>query len=260
MAPIVGGVLGLLLVTSLTNPAVVWQGYILLAAVSVSCIGLFLLVLREYPLRPHEVAPFHWHSFLSGFVRPLAHRDFTCVLLSRGLIFLSFTLLGAYTFFYLSQALHMTPGAAAFGVTTFQLISNGALIVSAWGTRCAAERVQRLKPFLMGEALLMATGLSIIALLPVWSAILLAAIFFGGGFGAFVGLDIALAIQVLPHATERGKDLGILHTAIFVPLIVSSLIGAAILNTVHSFAMLFAVAAFASLLAALFILSVKSVR
>lgn len=73
-------------------------------------------------------------------------------------------------------------------------------------------------------------------------------------------LHIALAIRVLPKATDRGKDLGLVSTAIFLPLIVSPILGASILNTVHSFAVLFLLAALASLLAAVCILPIRSVR
>lgn len=260
MAPIMGGVLGLLLVTQLTNPQVVWQGYLVLAAVSVGCMGVFLLMLREQPLRPQERSSFRWRSFLSGFVRPLAFRDYTCALLSRGLAFLSFTILGTYAFFYFHEGLRMTAAVAAQDVSLFQLVSTGVLSISAVGTGSLAGRVRRLKPLLMAGALLMAVGLFLIALVPVWWAMLLAAGIFGAGFGAFVGLDIAVALRVLPTATEQGKDLGIFHTAIFLPLIVSPLIGAVILNTWHSFVVLFLIAALCSVLSAGFLVPIKAVR
>ncbi len=259
MAPIVGGVLGLVLVTRLTNPNVVWQSYSLLAVVSACFMVLFLLILREPSLRQYEAAPFRWRIFLTGFVRPLAYRDFACVLLSRTLVFLSFTMLGTYTFFYLSQVVRMTAGTAAQGVATLQLISTGMLVAGALGTGFAVQRMRRLKTFLVGGALLMAVGLSIMALFPIWSVLLLAAAIFGSGFGAFIGLDIVMAVRVLPKATEQGKDLGILHTAIFLALMMSPVMGAVILNTVHSFVVLFLLAALSSVLAAAAILPVKSV-
>ncbi|HZO75791.1 MAG TPA: MFS transporter [Ktedonobacteraceae bacterium] len=260
MAPIVGGVLGLLLVTQLTNPQIVWQGYVLLAVVSLGMMGLFVLIVRERPLSRDVVGPLDWQAFVVGLVRPLAVRDFTCVWLSRTLIFLSFTIVGAYTFFYLRQGIGLAASVAAQGVTTFQLLSTGVVIVSALSAGYLAGRVRRLKPLLIGGALVMAASLLLIALVPMWQAMMVASGFFGAGFGAFVGLDIAVALRVLPNETERGKDLGIFHTAIFLPLIVSPLIGAAILNTVHSFAVLFVVAALASVGAAGFIVPIKAVR
>lgn len=260
MAPIVGGVLGLVLVTRLTNPGVVWQGYVLLALLSVGCIGLFLLILREQPLSHQDVPPFDWRAFLAGFFQPLRSRDFTYTFLSRAFVFLSFALLGAYLFFYVNQGLHLPVAAAAQAVTTFQVLSTGALTLTALLAGWLAHRFHRLKPCLITGALVMAAGILLLVAVPTWHALLVAAVLFGGGFGAVVGVDIALAIGVLPNATDRGKDLGLITTAIFLPLIVSPIIGAVILNTVHSFAVLFAVAAASSVLAAAFIIPIRSVR
>ncbi|HZO75414.1 MAG TPA: MFS transporter [Ktedonobacteraceae bacterium] len=260
MAPIVGGVLGLVLVTRLTAPNVVWQGYVLLAAVSVGCIGLFLLILREQPVSRQDVAPFAWRAFLASFFQPLGSRDFRCTFLSRALVFLSFTLLGSYLFFDLSQERRMPVADAAQAVTTFQLLSTGSLILIALLASMLAQRWQRLKPCIVTGALVMAGSLLLLVIVPTWRVLLLVAVLFGGGFGAVLGVDIALAIQVLPKATDRGKDLGLMMTAIFLPLIVSPIIGAVILNTVHSFTALFLVAAVSSVLAAVVILPIKAVR
>lgn len=260
MAPIVGGVFGLVLVTRLTNPSIVRQGYVLLAVMSVACIGLFLCVLREQPLRPDKIAPFDWRSFLAGFFQPLRNRDFTYTFISRACVFLSFTLLGAYLFFYVSQGLHLPLAVAAQAVTVFQVLSTVALVIVALLAGMLSHWSQRLKPCLITGALVMAGGILLLVAVPNWQALLVAAVLFGGGFGAVLGVDIALAIRVLPNATDRGKDLGLITTAIFLPLIVSPIIGAVILNTVHSFAVLFAVAAASSVLAAGFIIPIRSVR
>lgn len=260
MAPIVGGVLGLVLVTSFTTTRQLWQGYVLLAGLSALFTIVFLLMLRESPTSRQDVLPFHWRSFLVGFFQPLCSRDFTYTFLSRALVFLSFTLLGAYLFFYLSQVLRLPLAAAAQTVTTFQLLSTASLTLAALLAGWLAHRFHRLKPCIIAGALVMATGILLMVILPARSVLLVAAILFGGGFGGILGVDIALAIRVLPKATDRGKDLGLISTAIFLPLIISPIIGAFILNTAHSFTALFLVAALASVLAALMVLPIKSVR
>lgn len=260
MAPIVGGVLGLVLVTTRTNPSMVWQGYVMLAIVSAGSIGLFLLVLREQPVHADEIAPFDWRSFLAGFFQPLRDRDFRSTFISRALVFLAFTLLGAYLFFYANQGLHLTVAAAAQAVTLFQVLSTIALVICALLAGMLSSWSQRLKPCLITGALVMAGGILLLATIPTWQALLVAAVLFGGGFGAVLGVDIALAIRVLPTATDRGKDLGLITTAIFLPLILSPILGAVILNTVHSFTVLFAVAAASSVFAAAFIIPIKAVR
>ncbi|GHO48564.1 hypothetical protein [Ktedonospora formicarum] len=107
----------------------------------------------------------------------------------------------------------------------------------------------------------MAGGLALLAVVPSWEVALSAAVIFGCGFGLYVGVDIALAIRVLPKNGSSGKDLGLLYTSIFVPLILSPIIGASVLNvSSNNYAMLFLVAALSSVLAAGLIVPIKSVR
>lgn len=264
MAPIVGGVLGLLAVTRLTNTHVPAQGYYVLVAMSVLFVVLFLLVFRDRPVTRGSVAAFQLGPFLAGFVRPLRSGDFVYTLISRCLVFLSFQILGAFTLFYLLGVLHFSSPAAASGVATFQLISTGTLLVAALvagGLSGRGRYAGRIKPFVIFGALLMAVGLSVIAFVHVWTVMLLSAILFGAGFGIYLAVDMALAIRVLPTTTDNGKDLAIINTAIFLPLIVSPIIGAFILNLSHNnFTLLFAVAALSSVVAAGLILPIRSVR
>lgn len=261
MAPVVGGVFGLVIVTYLTNPYLVMQGYLVLAALSFLFVVLFLLVLRERPLSREAVTPFRAGAFLASFVRPLTARDFVFTLASRLMAFLAFTLLGSYLLFYLRGGLYLSVERAAQGVATFQLLSTGVLLGTALLTGYLSRVLGRLKPFVVVGTLLMGLALLLLAHNQTRNGLWLVAALFGAGFGSFLGVDIALAVRVLPSETERGKDLGIISTAIFFPLILTPVIGAVILNTFHqNFALLFTVAALASVLAALLILPVRSVR
>ncbi len=153
---------------------------------------------------------------------------------------------------------HLAVVEAARTVTLFQVLSTATLVCCAWLAGLFFRRLQRLKPFVMVGSVLMALSLSLLAALPALGLLWPVAVLFGAGFGLFVGVDIALAVRVLPNAEEPGKDLGLMYTAIFVPLMVTPLIGAGILNTFHeNFAALFAVAALASLGAALLVLPLR---
>jgi MFS family permease len=260
MAPIIGGVIGLVLVTGLTNTQIVAQGYFVLAFLSCACIITFLGVLRERAVAREQVPSFRLKPFLVSFLHPLASRDFVSTLVSRLLVFLAFTILGSFLLFYLRAAFHLAPGAAAQTLTRFQLLSNIVLAVVAIIAGSWSKRIGMIKPFVVVGALFMALGLFVIALVRNELALWAAASLFGAGFGAYLGIDIHLAVKVLPRASDRGKDLGIIHTAIFLPLIISPWIGAATLNTASSFPLLFAFAGFFSVGAALCILPIKAVR
>ena len=261
MAPNVGGVVGLLLVTILTNTRVVSQGYFLMTAVSVSSVVLFLLVFREQEV-PHEaVPPFHLGRFLASFLHPLRSRDFFYTLVSRGFVYLAFTMVSAYLLFSLRTVFHLAVPLASAELTFFQVLSTVTLLVVAISAGLLSQRVNRLKPFVIIGALLMAAGLVMIAFAPVLPVLRTAAILFGGGFGLYLGVDINLAVRVLPSDNARGKDLSIMYAAIFLPVIVSTLIGGPVLNLSHNnFALVFVIAACSSMVSAVLIAPIKSVR
>ena len=261
MAPNVGGVIGLLLVAHLTNPSVVWQGYVLIACVSLGCVAFFLLVLREPPAVASELPPpLRPGPFVRDFVQPFGSHDFRLTFASRCFAYLSFTILGAYLLFYVHGALHATLPAAASSVANFQLLSTVILLVCALAAGSLSHYLKKIKVFAIGGAVLMALGLVVMVVSPTWAALSLAAGIFGGGFGLFLGVDIALAVRVLPSPDARGKDLGLMYNAIYLPLILSPVIGGLVLNLWHNFALLFALAALSAILAGLLLLPVRSVR
>ncbi len=258
MAPNVGGVVGLIVVTRLTDTNNVAQGYYLLAGISVLCVTLFFLVLRERPLARKDVPPFHLSSFLVSFVRPLRSQDFALTLASRCFVYLGFTMLNSYLFFYL-RFLHRA--APAQDVATFQMVSTATLLIVAMVAGLFARWIRIIKPYIMVGALFMTIGFAIMAVLPLWTALLIAAVLYGAGFGCYLGRDIELAVRVLPSSQERGKDLGILYTAIFAPLILSTLIGGSILNLTHdNYALLLSIAACSCVLAGVSVLPIKAIR
>ncbi len=261
IAPNVGGVIGLLLVSHFTDTRNIAQGYILMAAVSLCCVMFFLAILDDPPIERADLPPFHLGRFVLSFIRPLGVRNFAFTFASRCCAYLAFTILGAYTLFYLVIRLHEATPVAATGVATFQLLSTLVLVLFAIGAGWLSRRTDRMKPFVIGGALGMAAGLGVMVAFPTWTALLIAAAIFGAGFGLFLGVDISLAVRVLPSAQARAKDLGIMYDAIYLPLILSPIIGGAVLNLFHNnFALLFSVAALSGVLAALLILPIKSVR
>ncbi len=82
----------------------------------------------------------------------------------------------------------------------------------------------------------------------------------GIGFGAYLGVDIALITQLLPSESSRGKDLGVINIANALPQVVGSAIAALVINAFHSYTLLFVLAAILASLGAILIQRIKSVR
>lgn len=259
MSPIVGGLVGMILVSRLINAAENPQpGYFVLLAASCVCILPFFLVLKDPPLEKGVLPPIQIKTLFRGFwVNPRKYPDFGYTWLSRAFVFLGYTILISYLLYYLRDVLQHPAYDQA--VVFFQITATGTLIVAAILGGIAADRSRRIKPFVFGGALAMTIALIMIAFIPVWQVMLVAAVILGAGFGVYLAVDIALAVHVLPEVENRGKDLGLINTAIFIPLIFSPIIGAVILNTINDYTVLFGVAAACFLIAAVTILPIKQV-
>ena len=129
------------------------------------------------------------------------------------------------------------------------------LLLGRW-----SDKVGRRKPFVMASALFQAVAAGLLAFVPDFTVAIVAAGLLGIGYGAFLSVDQALATQVLPNALTRGKDLGIMNIATTVPQALGPLLGAWLVAVVAGFTGLFLIAAIASVLGALAVLPVKSVR
>lgn len=253
----VGAVIGALLVTRFAKST--QMSYYLFIGLLVVVMALFTLVLRDKPL-PKEAAPrFSLGAFLASFwINPLKYPDFGWAWLTRFLVYLSyFTSLG-YLLYFLQEAVHYQK--AAQGVTTFQVILTGTVLIASVISGILSDRLQRRKVFVTGASLVIALAFLILAFFQTWPAVELAGAVLGIGFGAYLGVDIALITQVLPSANARGKDLGVINIANALPQVVGVTIAAFVVNTFHNYTVLFIVAALLAVLGAVLIQRIKSVR
>ncbi len=215
-----GAVVGALLVTKVVKSTV--MSYYTFGGILFIVMLIFVLVLRDKPL-PKAAAPrFHLGTFLAAFwVNPVKYPDFGWAWLTRFLVYLGyFTALG-YLLYFLQDAVHYQK--AAQGVTTFQIILTGTLLIASVLSGILSDKFGRRKVFVMGASLVIALAFLILAFWQTWTGVQLAAAVLGIGFGAYLGVDIALITQVLPSANARGKDLGVINIANALPQVVGLL-------------------------------------
>ncbi len=252
-----GAVVGALLVTKVIKSTEF--SYYTFGSVLVIVMLLFVLVLRDKPLPKGATPRFHLGTFLAAFwVNPVKYPDFGWAWLTRFLVYLSyFTALG-YLLYFLQDAVHYQK--AAQGVTTFQIILTGTLLISSVIAGMLSDKFGRRKVFVTGASLVITLAFLILAFFQTWTGVQLAAAVLGIGFGAYLGVDIALITQVLPSANARGKDLGVINIANALPQVVGSATAALVITTFHSYTILFALAALLASLGAVLIRQIKSVR
>jgi len=117
----------------------------------------------------------------------------------------------------------------------------------------------RRKPYVYGASAVMALAALILVIWPTWTAVLIASPLLGVGFGTYWAVAIALLTQVLPAASDRAKDLGVLNVANALPQVIAPLLTAVILANLGGYRGLFAVSALATTLAAVLMSRVRSV-
>ncbi len=258
---LLGGVFGQILVVRYF--AEVQAGYTSLAVTIAIMVTLFLLVLREVRLPREHVPPLHV-KHVGNMLKPFTHRDFTLTWVARCLIFMGYTTVVAYMFFFLKDAVHYAqvfPGhTIAQGVQTFFMINVAAIIVASLVGGIISDRLQRRKLFVMVASVTIAVGLLLYAFFPIWSMVLVGTAVVGIGTGIYLSVDLALASQVLPAAADRGKDMGIINTAIFLPQVLAPVFAGITLGVLHSYLALFAFLAVCALIATVLIVPIKSVR
>jgi MFS family permease len=252
-----GAVIGALLVTRVLNS--MQLSYFVFIGILLVVMTLLVLVIHDRPL-PKDAAPrFNLGAFLASFwVNPVKYPDFGWAWLTRFLVYLGYFISLGYLLYFLQDAVHYQK--AAQGVTTFQVILTGTLLIASVISGILSDKFQRRKIFVIGASLVIVLAFLILAFFQTWPAVEVAAAVLGIGFGAYLGVDIALITQVLPSTSARGKDLGVINIANALPQVVGSAVAALVINSFHSYTLLFVFAAILASLGAVLIQRIKSVR
>jgi MFS family permease len=259
MAPLVGGLIGQILVGGVIKD--ISTSFLVLAQVSVILLLLFSLMLREQRLPKGTVAPFRLIDIpKSLWLNPRKNPDFALTWVARCLVFLASTTVVNYMFYYLAAAHIFPEQQAGTGVQIFYTIYVVAILVSSLVCGKLSDILQRRKVFVIASSLVMTVGLLLIAFFPVWNMILVAAVILGIGFGGYLSVDLALASQLLPVERDHGKDIGLMNSAIFVPMLIAPFIAGVAVSGLHSYLIFFVVIAVGTILAAILIRPIKSVQ
>jgi MFS family permease len=99
----------------------------------------------------------------------------------------------------------------------------------------------------------------LLAVAPVWPMAVAAALLLGAGYGVYLAVDAALITQVLPAATDRAKDLGVINIANSAPQVLGPAISAPIVVHLGGYPTLYAATAAVTLLGSALVLKIRSV-
>lgn len=251
--------------------------FIVLAIIQVVFVAITMLTVHETPLTTPR--PFAWRTFLARFsLEPRKYPDFSWVLLTRVLIMTGIWAINFFLLYYFEDVLGITGSGtpvSAFGLISIsspqqaQAVFLPLVLVAAALTVYFAgwlsDRIGRKRLVYLSGAMMTAVAL-IFIFAQSFSAALIAALFFGLGFGAYTSVDWALATDVLPPTDEAGKHMGIWSAAGIIPQVIGVVLGGTLTYTLQrlpnhlGYDALFAVTVVLFLLGTLLVKQVKGAR
>jgi MFS family permease len=228
--------------------------------------GVFVLLfaarLDDRRLDPADKPPWSVRELAGTFyVNPRTNPDFAWAFASRFMLVMAYAFLVTYQAYYLLEQLGSTEDEVPDQIFLGTSVQSAALVAAALLTGKLSDRTGRRKIFVA-----VAAGVYGLAMLLIAGATsvdgYLAGMAVGGlGFGAYMAVDLALVVDVLPDPDQAAKDLGVLNIAGALPFSVAPAVAPAILAAGgDSYGVLFAVAGACAVTGAVAILPVRGVR
>ncbi len=252
----VGILVGLVITTVLITSSL--AGYILLAAALIVCAAPFVLRYRDnvaqavlLPLSVRLLARSMW-------VNPRQNPDFAWAFGGRLMVNVGNALGTTYLLYFLTDDLKMPdPDTALLITTAIYLVFT---VTATYLGGIASDRMGRRRIFVAVASTLQSVAAFLLAFAPSFTMTCVGAALLGAGYGAFLSVDQALIVAVLPDAESRAKDLGIMNVGTNVPQSLAPLAAALIISSLGGYPVLFGAAGVTGLIGAAMVYRVRSVR
>lgn len=254
----IGGTAGVLIASQTAGQ--LRTGYLVFGVVIATAALLLTAVCRDAP-RPRAAVEPRKGSQLAAFLSALANHDFRWAFIGRALMVLGYFSVVGYQLYILGDHITlpagMTPPAAMAVLTPVSMV---AMAVSTVVGGLLSDRWDRRKVFVGVSAALAGLVMVVPVISPTWAGMLVFSALNGLAFGCFMAVDTALVTLVLPRAEDAARDMGVLNVANAGPQIIAPFVASAVVTTLGGYTPLFLVGGALSLIGALAILPIRSVR
>lgn len=234
------------------------------AILAIVAMVIFAVVLpdRRLPVAPPRATLRDWAE--TFWVSPRKHPDYALAWWSRFLITFASFGFTTFRFFYLLNHVEAPEADIPAIISTSVLIYTVALVGASYFAGWLSDKIGRRKVFVWSSTALFAVGtFALIFVQDVGSFYVLEALL-GIAYGIYVGVDLALVVDVLPDQENAGKDLGVFNIANALPQTFAPLIGGILVYvsdpTGNNYGLWFTVCAVAAILGAVAIFPIKSVK
>lgn len=254
------GILASIWVAGLFTDAMV-PLFLVPAVIGVLGMLAFSLVLKDTPLTQRP-GPMDVRAWVNTFwIDPRRHPDFAWAWWSRFLLTLGSFLFSTFRFFWMKDNLGLSDKEATDTIFTGVLIYTVVLVVVGQLAGIVSDRLARRKMFVFASTALFAVGLGLLTQVTTVGGFYLVEVLLGAAFGIYMGVDLALVIEVLPNPDDAAKDLGVFNIANAGPQSVAPFLGALLIaGPAQDYDRLYLVAALLVLVGALAIVPVKKVK
>jgi MFS family permease len=215
----------------------------LVAVVAASAIGLALLSLIGLGQDANAVEGLQGAVVVVAAIgaarafdfRPRRDPDFTWVVLTRLLVTLGIYIVLSSLQFYTHDVAHADPGTTT---GEFLIVATAAATLSTAFAGWASDRVGRKRMVYFCGALMGIVGVAFVIapyvvpghVLPV---LFVAGAIFGLGFGAYISVDWALVVDVLPSEATFARDMGVWNIGLTVAQVFATLFAGALLTVTN---------------------------
>lgn len=231
-------------------------------AIVVLVIFAFVLPDQVLPVKPPAMNVREWLE--TFWVSPRSNPDYALAWWSRFLITFASFGFTAFRFFYLLNHVEV-PEADIPGVISLSvLIYTIALVPASIIAGRISDKIGRRKVFVWSSTALFAIGTFALIFIQDVTAFYILEALLGIAYGIYVGVDLALVVDVLPNPDDAGKDLGVFNIANALPQTFAPAIGGFVVYVGSAngsnYALWFSVCAVAALIGAAVIFPIKSVK
>ncbi len=233
----------------------------LLAIVAMFLFAIFLPD-KVLPVKPPRANFRDWVE--TFWVSPRHYPDYALAWWSRFLITFASFGFTTFRFFYLLNHLEVPEEEVVPLIANTTLVYTGTLIIAAYIAGKLSDRLNRRKIFVWVATAAFAVGtFGLIFIQDIPQFYILEAIM-GFAYGVYIGVDLALVVDVLPNPDDAGKDLGVFNIANALPQTFAPVIGGIMVNigdpTGNNYGLWFTICGIAALIGAVVIFPIKKVR